>query len=100
MSEDIQATASDPRVEATLAAVRREGTGRMSVDRIRLDETAQADYGGVVRAGLLAVYGVPVPARLDRVIAEAAVARVPAERCIEVIGEAFDLRRLPERRRY
>lgn len=98
MSEDIQATASDPRVEATLAAVRREEADRMSVDRMRLDEAAQADYGCVVRARLLAIYGVPVPARLNRVIAEAAVARVPAERCVEVIGEAFDLRRLPERR--
>ncbi|WP_313552975.1 hypothetical protein [Brevundimonas sp.] len=68
------------------------------MDRSDWDEASRDAYGGAVRAGLLSGYGVLAPARLDRVIAEAAVARLSAERCIEVIAEHFDLRRLPERR--
>jgi hypothetical protein len=68
------------------------------VEQPSLDEAGREAYGGEVRAGLLSGYGVPAPARLDRVIAEAAVAKLPAARCVEVIAEAFDLRLLPERR--
>lgn len=96
MSEDLGPRGLDRRMAAALAVVRREGTA--SVDRSDWDEAARDAYGGEVRAGLLSGYGVPAPARLDRVIAVAAVARLPAARCVEVIAEAFDLHPLPERR--
>ena len=70
----------------------------MSAGAVCLDEMERAAYGSVVRAALMTIYGVPAPARLDRVIAEAAVVRMPVERCVASIGEAFDLQPLPERR--
>lgn len=97
MDEDLGGIASDPKVAVALAAVRRRG-GAVVLEPARLDEVARSAYGNEVRAGLLAGYGVSTPRRLDRVIAEAAVARLSADVCVEVIAEAFDLRRLPERR--
>lgn len=70
----------------------------MSAGAPCLDELERAAYGSVVRTALMTIYGVPAPARLDRVIAEAAVVRMPADRCVAFIGEAFDLQPLPERR--
>ena len=70
----------------------------MSTGRTCLDEAERAAYRSVVRTALMTTYGVPAPARLDRVIAEAALLRMPTERCVAFIGEAFDLHPLPERR--
>ena len=70
----------------------------MPAGRSCLDEVERAAYRSAVRTALMTTYGVPATARLDRVIAEAAVLRMPTERCVAFIGEAFDLQPLPERR--
>lgn len=98
MGQDLGSTEAGGPMATALAAVRNWTNDAVSPLNPVLDETSRAEYGFAVRARLLAVYGVPAPARLDRVIAEAAVIRMPAEQCVAFIGDAFNLSPLPERR--
>lgn len=86
-------------VEAALVALRnlRVADDMAGTER-PMDEAARIAYGGAVRDQLREVFGVPVSAGLDRLIAEAAARALPPARCVAFIGEVFDLRPLPERR--
>lgn len=77
---------------------RRRKGGTVSVSGFGPDEQGRAAFGGVVRAQMMAVYGVQLPLRLERVVDEAAVLRLAPEDCVAAIGEAFSLRPLPVRR--
>ncbi len=85
-------------VEAALIALSNLEVPDMPGTERPMDEAARAAYGGEVRHQLLEVFGVPAPAGLDRLIAEAAARALSPSRCVAFIGDVFDLRPLPERR--